>query len=200
MLITSHHVRRGFRLGLPIGIAIGASSFTYSHSFGWSTTVGIAAAALGTVLQAVMEERTERRLQTRGITLKDAPVRPKVLMQCIALPHDVMRLCRDGLHGTGLRIKSVSVDEPLRIVVITRASFYSFRERITFEAREIAPASCELEISSVPWLATTRVDGGVNYTNVFLLSKYVKEHLGAGKIVRETLADLDTQQASDGRH
>jgi hypothetical protein len=170
-VITTHHLKRGFRLGLPIGIAIGASSFTYSRSVLWSATVGTVAAALGTLCQACLEERAERRLQARGITLRDVPVRPMLLMQCLSSPHDVLQVCKEGLQNTGLRIKSVEIDDPLKLVVTTRASFYSFRERITIEVRAFTPVSCELEMSSVPWLSTTRVDGAVNYSNLFLLSK-----------------------------
>src|SRR5262249_41089791 len=137
------------------------------------------------------------RLQGRGIALVDVPVRPKVMMECMSSAESTMQVCRDGLQNIGLRIKRVDVDDPLRLVVITRASFYSFRERIIVEVRALGPGSCELEISSRPWMQTVRVDGGVNYTNVFLLSKYVKEHLGEGRIVRETLADLDDPAHED---
>jgi hypothetical protein len=155
------------------------------------------AAALGTLYQAYLEERAERRLRQKGITITEVPVRPKAVVECTSPPQDVMHACKDGVQSTGLRIKNVEVDDPLRMVLVTRASFYSFRERITIEVGATGPGGSELAISSVPWLPTTRVDGGVNYSNVFLLSEYVKARLGVNRIVRERLIDLDNQP-SDG--
>jgi hypothetical protein len=191
MSITLYHLKRGARLGLPIGVAIGVSSFTHSHSLAWGISVGTGAAALGTVCQAFLEGRIERRLQQKGIMLRDAPVRPKLVLECMTSSIRVMELCREGLRNVDIRISRLSTDGPNRVVAITKSSFYSWGERITIATEPLVSGACELQISSVPWLATTQLDGGVNYTNVFLLSKYIKENLGEHDVVRETLMDTD---------
>jgi hypothetical protein len=122
------------------------SSFIYRRSVIWSMTVGLVAAVLGTIYQAFLDERVERRLQAKGIMIRDAPVRPRLLMECVTSPHRAMELCKDGLQNADLRIKSVNVNDPLHVVATTRASFYSFRERITAQARSLGPNSCELEM------------------------------------------------------
>jgi hypothetical protein len=179
------------RLGLPVGIAVGISSFGYSHSIVHGIATGIVIALIGTVVQGIIEAKAERRRQSKGITLKDAPVQAMLVLELAALPTPVMELCRQGLHNIGLRLKRTEIDEPLRIVALTRASFNSFGEKITVVARGIRDHDCSLRISSVPSLITTTSDLGTNYTNVFLLSRFIKEQLGKDALIEETLIDLE---------
>jgi hypothetical protein len=192
--LLASRLNRGMRVGLPIGIAIGISSFRYSRSTVWGTAVGMTAAILAATSQALMDERSERRLQAKGINLKDPPVRPLLQIECTASPERVIQLCKEAMQSGSFRIAKLDAEDPLQLRVVTKTSFYSWRERITVTASEVGQSGCTLAISSVPWLPTTRADAGVNYTNVFLLSKYVKDHLGQSSIVRESLVDQDTQQ------
>src|SRR5205823_1478975 len=122
------------------------------------------------------------------------PVRAKFVLEFMTAPPVVMHVCRDGLREAGLRIKHVEIDESLRIVATTRASFTSFGERISAEARSGGQSGCLLEISSVPRLFTAMVDFGVNYTNVFLLAKFIRDHLNNDLLVSERLIDLERPQ------
>ena len=189
--ISLNLLTRGLKLGIPIGISVGYSSFRFRHSVGWALAVGVAAAALGATLQTFFEERSRRHLLRRDISVKDAPVKPTLVLACRASPSQVLQFAEQALGATGRRIRTTSFDDPSEVGVITKASFYSFRERIRIRVRALAADYCELEIRSVPWIDTTTVDYGVNYSNVYLLSRYIKERLGDGAVIRETWDDLD---------
>jgi hypothetical protein len=177
------------RLGLPIGVAVGLSSFSYSHSIVRGTVTGLGLAIIGTVIQGTIEGRAERLRLSQGIRLNDVPVRPKVVLELVATPTRIIEYCREGLR-TGIHIKHIEIDEPLRIVAVTKASFSSFGERMTIEVKAICVEICSLEISSVPRLSTTTSDLGKNYTNVFLLAKFVKDQLGTNAVHGEKLINL----------
>lgn len=181
------------RFGVPIGVAVGISSFSYTHSIVRASITGCVVALIGTLIQARFEQKAFERRRSKGIVLTNAPVRPKIILELASTPSQAMTAYRSGLTQVGLRIKRVEVDESLRIVVVTRASFNSFGERITAQAAAIAETRCSLELSSVPRLFTARVDLGVNYTNVFLLSKFIRDNLGAAVILNERLVDLEDE-------
>jgi hypothetical protein len=108
-----------------------------------------------------------------------------------ALPERAIELCRDALRASQIRVKRTEIDEPRRLVITTRVSFRSFGEKIILEARLAPKNGCVLQMSSAPLLTTTKIDSGVNYENLFLLSKSIRASLGAGVWVREELIDLE---------
>jgi hypothetical protein len=168
---------------------VGLSSFRYTGSIVWATATGTVLTSLGAVLQGVLEVHAERRRALKGITLTDVPVRPKLVLEMRAAPERLIALCREAWGRPEFRIKHVEIDEPLRLVARTKLSFYSFSERITVQAEAGERGLAVLQISSVPWLTTTQVDGGVNYTNLFMLSRYVKERVPTDAVASETLSD-----------
>lgn len=151
---------------------------------------GVVTATLGTFFQGLLEARGERRRLREGITLLNPPVRPKLVLRIRDVPDHVVQLCREALQRD-FRIKRVKVDEPLQLKVSTRMSFWDGAQHIAIQGRDSGGGAAVLEISSVPWLGTGTVDGGVNYANVFLISKYVKAHVGAEAVIEENLIDLD---------
>jgi hypothetical protein len=193
--IRPRHLIRGTRLGIPVGLAVGLSSYHYTGSVIRAALTALVVTAIGAVCQGFIEQRTERRLRAKGITLTDVPVRPMLRLEFDESPERAIEFCRDALRASQLRVKQTEVDEPCKLVITTRISFHSFGERITLEARPGLKEGCVLQMSSTPLLTTTKIDSGVNYTNLFLLSKYIRASLGADVSVREELIDLESRSS-----
>lgn len=189
--MQSRHLIRGTRLGVPVALALGMSSYRYTHSAAHAAITALVIGSLVTVIQAFIEGRTERRLQAKGILLTDVPIRPLMRLTLAVAPEQAVESYRAALSESQLRIKKVEIDEPLRLVVATKMSFWSNGERVACDASFAPQGGSILQISSIPLWSTTRTDSGVNYTNVFTLSSAIKASLGAAALVREELIDLD---------
>jgi hypothetical protein len=195
LVIRFHHFKRGALVGLPIGIAIAISSTNNSGSIIRGVVTGLACAILAGIFQGLIESRAETKRQRLGMKLASPPVRVKQTLECAVPPESLIVLCRAMLNEGFFRVKKIEAVEPCRIVMITKMSFLSMSERITFEAKAGSIRdTAVLEISSVPTWETTTVDGGKNYANVFLLSKAVRERLGPGSVTDRQLLDLETNK------
>ena len=64
-------------------------------------------------------------------------------------------------------------------------------QKVTLELKTNAHEPCQLEVSSVPRFASVVADMGANYTNVYLLTQFVKDRIGVNAVAKETLVDLD---------
>jgi hypothetical protein len=150
---------------------------------------GAAVALIGTVIQGAFESAAERRRQSEGALLVDATVRPLLLLDLKCEVAKAFNVCRDALRSGQFKVKRIDSDG-LHVSALTKWSFHSFGERITAEAKPRADGGCRLEVSSVPRLPTTRTDLGVNYSNVFLISKFVKDRL-SDDVIAERYVDMD---------
>jgi hypothetical protein len=195
-VISSRQLKKGLLVGLPVGIASAISSFSYTGSGPRAILTGALIGALGTFLLGVLEARSEKRRTRLGMPSGDVPVRPKLVMQLGVDLMQAMALFREALERSGLRIKRIEVNEDRRIVALTRLSSRSFFERISIEGNPAGGGACVVEVSSVPGLSFNDSDGGVNYTNVFVLSKFVKERLKSEAIRSETLIDMTLDQGA----
>jgi hypothetical protein len=150
---------------------------------------GAAVALIGTVIQGAFESAAERRRQSEGALLVDATVRPLLLLDLKCEVAKAFNVCSDALRSGEIKVKRID-SNGLHMSALTKWSFYSFGERITAEAKPRADGGCRLEVSSVPRLPTTRTDLGVNYSNVFLISKFVKDRL-SDDVIAERYVDMD---------
>jgi hypothetical protein len=177
------------RVGVPTGIAVGISSFSYTNSITRGVLTGAAVALIGTVIQGAFESAAERRRQSEGALLVDAPVRPRLLLDLKCEVAKAFSVCRDALESGEIKVKRIDFDG-LHMSALTKWSFYSCGARITAAAKPRADGGSRLEVSSVPRLPTVRTDLGVNYSNVFLISKFVKDRLG-DDVIAERYVDMD---------
>jgi hypothetical protein len=141
--------------------------------------VGTAVAALGTVSQGFSEGRIERRLQRKGIMHSKCACAAESAVGVHDLVDPRDGALPQGIETVDIRISSGHHEE---LFLLLGRAYYG-RDGDA-DVRRLRAAD-----SQRPWLATTELDGGVNYTNVFLLSRYIKENLGEQNVVRETLMD-----------
>jgi hypothetical protein len=134
----------------------------------------------------------------QGIRFADVPVRAKAVLEFEAEPAAVMGWCRDVLAEPSLRVKRIEASEQLRLVAVTKASFFSFSERITIDCTSRSGGICSLTVVSVPRVTTTTVDGGTNFTNVVSIARFVRGRCGDGKIVSEKYFDDTTGKSVPG--
>jgi hypothetical protein len=139
--------------------------------------------------QGYSEQRAENARRARKIELDGVPVRARLVLTLDTSAESAMRLCRDFLQRE-MKVRRVAIDQPLRVAVVTGPPFFG-GDQLTVESKAVSASRCSLEISSVPRLPTVQMDRGDNYTNVFLLGKYLKEHLAPNEFIDEKLIDLD---------
>jgi hypothetical protein len=185
------NLKRGMPVGVSIGIGLGISSLNYTHSVRHAVATALVTGSVAACVLGTIQAKAEQERRSKGITVKDIPLRPKLILQLTTVPRAAITLCRQVLQASDIKVKALKVDEALRIVAVTRGSFNSWGERITVEAK--ASDGCLLEISSVPRYPLTAMDTGINYMNVLTLAKGIKERIGAD-VANETWIDLDDPQ------
>jgi hypothetical protein len=176
---------KGKKYAGALTIAAVAFAFIgYRNSGSFLAALGSSAfgCLVGLLMFTAIDKKTSKRLLALGLPDGDYPVRVAMSCYLAADPSVVIDACLAAVRKLPNFVSIKRHDSPGHILVKTRSwSDAMFGERVTIRVAA-KDSGTELHLESVPALASTTVDSGLNFQNVALVLRSLQRAIEVSDI------------------